>query len=287
MLDLPSAPSTLAAPRTVRGYVNRAAKAARPTPQAEPEAVPLDYETVDWQAAEGGDSPTRSMRNTGFRSSVFPARTAHPTQLVQSAADGERRATEAELPAAHAEGHPRPAVRRAVGDRDLCRRRPIRTISPEPGRLTTRSTLVSAAPEDAKCTVRFRQGFFIGDGTGVGKGRESAAIILDNWMQGRRKAVWISKSDKLLEDAQRDWSALGMERLLVTPLSRFPQGKPITLHGRHPIYDLCHATLRRPRRKGFAGQTDRRMVGLRLRWSGDLRRGAFDAKRRWQQGRAR
>jgi hypothetical protein len=36
--------------------------------------------------------------------------------------------------------------------------------------------------------------------------------------------VWISKSDKLIEDAQRDWSALGMERLLVTPLSRFPQG---------------------------------------------------------------
>src|SRR3546814_19259801 len=48
-------------------------------------------------------------------------------------------------------------------------------------------------------------------------------------MQGRRKAVWISKSDKLLEDAQRDWSALGMERLLVTPLSRFPQGKDISL----------------------------------------------------------
>ncbi|MBL6431554.1 MAG: hypothetical protein HPM95_11910 [Alphaproteobacteria bacterium] len=32
-----------------------------------------------------------------------------------------------------------------------------------------------------------------------------------------------SPSDKLLEDAQRDWSALGMERLLVTPLSRFPK----------------------------------------------------------------
>jgi hypothetical protein len=69
----------------------------------------------------------------------------------------------------------------------------------------------------------------LGDGTGAGKGRQSAGIILDNWLQGRRKAVWISKSDKLIEDAQRDWSALGMERLLVTPLSRFPQGKDITL----------------------------------------------------------
>ncbi|HCX18292.1 MAG TPA: hypothetical protein DHH36_15520, partial [Afipia sp.] len=61
----------------------------------------------------------------------------------------------------------------------------------------------AAAADDANGVVRFRRGFFIGDGTGVGKGRESASIVLDNWMQGRRKAVWISKSDKLIEDAQR------------------------------------------------------------------------------------
>ncbi len=61
-------------------------------------------------------------------------------------------------------------------------------------------------------------------------------------MQGRRKAVWISKSDKLLEDAQRDWSALGMERLLVTPLSRFPQGKDITLS--EAVLFTTYATLR-------------------------------------------
>src|SRR5205085_6460768 len=46
---------------------------------------------------------------------------------------------------------------------------------------------------------------------------------------GEFDALWISKSDKLIEDAQRDWSALGMERLLVTPLSRFRQGTPIRL----------------------------------------------------------
>jgi hypothetical protein len=82
----------------------------------------------------------------------------------------------------------------------------------------------------------------LGDGTGAGKGRQSAGIILDNWMQGRRKAVWISKSDKLIEDAQRDWSALGMERLLVTPLSRFAQGKPITLS--EGVLFATYATLR-------------------------------------------
>lgn len=52
-----------------------------------------------------------------------------------------------------------------------------------------------------------RKGFFIGDGTGVGKGRQIAGIILDNFMQGRKKAVWISKNNDLFNDAIRDWTA--------------------------------------------------------------------------------
>src|SRR3546814_290567 len=102
--------------------------------------------------------------------------------------------------------------------------------------------VIAAAPDDAPNAVRFRRGFMLGDGTGAGKGRQSAGIILDNWMQGRRKAVWISKSDKLIEDAQRDWSALGMERLLVTPLSRFRQGTPIRLP--EGVLFTTYATLR-------------------------------------------
>ncbi len=55
----------------------------------------------------------------------------------------------------------------------------------------------------------FRRGYFIGDGTGVGKGRQIAGIIQDNFNNGRKKAVWISKGFNLLEDAERDWVALG------------------------------------------------------------------------------
>src|SRR3546814_5447815 len=40
----------------------------------------------------------------------------------------------------------------------------------------------------------YRTGFFIADGTGVGKGREGAGIILDQWNRGRRRAIWISRS---------------------------------------------------------------------------------------------
>lgn len=50
-----------------------------------------------------------------------------------------------------------------------------------------------------------RRGFFDGDGTGVGKGREIAGIILDNLRQGHKKAVWLSKNSDLFKDAVRDW----------------------------------------------------------------------------------
>ena len=54
-----------------------------------------------------------------------------------------------------------------------------------------------------------RKGFFIGDGTGVGKGRQISGIIMDNFRQGRNKAVWISENAALINDAVRDWTALG------------------------------------------------------------------------------
>ena len=54
-----------------------------------------------------------------------------------------------------------------------------------------------------------RQGYFVGDATGVGKGRTSAGILLDNVLQGRRRALWVSENRSLLRDAVRDWTALG------------------------------------------------------------------------------
>ena len=107
--------------------------------------------------------------------------------------------------------------------------------------------LTSVAP-DTEGAVRYRRGWFLGDGTGAGKGRQAAGIILDNWLKGRRRHVWISKSENLIEDAQRDWSALGQEKLMVTPLSRFRQGKPIKLD--EGVLFVTFATLRTDEREG-------------------------------------
>ena len=75
-----------------------------------------------------------------------------------------------------------------------------------------------------------RKGFFIGDGTGVGKGRQIAGIILDNFMQGRTKAVWISKNDDLFGDAIRDWTATtGRNKDEVVSQGKFKPKDKITL----------------------------------------------------------
>lgn len=52
------------------------------------------------------------------------------------------------------------------------------------------------------------RGFFLGDGTGVGKGRTITGIILDNFRHGRKKALWLSLNGSLANDAKRDVSAL-------------------------------------------------------------------------------
>jgi len=75
-----------------------------------------------------------------------------------------------------------------------------------------------------------RKGFFIGDGTGVGKGRQIAGIILDNFMQGRNKAVWISKNDDLYGDAVRDWTqTTGRDKSEIVSQGKFKPKDSITL----------------------------------------------------------
>lgn len=52
------------------------------------------------------------------------------------------------------------------------------------------------------------RGFFLGDGTGIGKGRTIAGMMLDNYNRGRKKAVWVTLNSSLVNDAKRDVKAL-------------------------------------------------------------------------------
>lgn len=73
-----------------------------------------------------------------------------------------------------------------------------------------------------------RKGYFIGDGTGVGKGRQLAGIIMDNWNQGRKRAIWISEKAGLVNDARRDWTDLGGNKDDILDFSKFKLGQEIS-----------------------------------------------------------
>jgi len=112
-----------------------------------------------------------------------------------------------------------------------------------PGKFTIDEdqTRMTRADEDADARA-YRLGYFLGDGTGCGKGRECAGLILVNWLAGRRKAVWISKSATLIEDAIRDWTDLGGSPADIQPLSKWKPDQPIPMGD--GILFVTYATLR-------------------------------------------
>jgi predicted RNA methylase len=228
-------------PRTVRAYAMRPSGIAPPA--SDVVATELAYDTAAWAPADGGPITEALYEEYALQSIRIPSSQQHPTKLVQSAAMAS---VVPPIPSY------RPHLPTNVMTDGLLSDAQLESVIYAgeahsqflAGSWTVDDTydVVSVAPDEAEKAVQFRRGWFLGDGTGAGKGRQVAGILLDNWLKGRRRAVWVSKSDKLIEDAQRDWSALGMERLLVTSLSRFRQGMPIRLE--HGVLFTTYATLR-------------------------------------------
>ncbi len=74
-----------------------------------------------------------------------------------------------------------------------------------------------------------RAGFFIGDGTGLGKGRILAGIVADNWNQQRQRALWLSVNNDLIESTRRDLTDLGLKYIPLAQINDFSAAGEITL----------------------------------------------------------
>ncbi|KAK0349902.1 hypothetical protein LTR94_031200, partial [Friedmanniomyces endolithicus] len=176
---------------------------------AESEAVELVYQTIDWTppADRLGDSIYEPY---ALQSIVIPGATAHPTPLVQSAAMAS---VAPPKPSYRPHLPPQLAVLGILSDAQL--ESVIYAGEAHSGHLSgawkvdATCDVVTAARPDADDSVTFRRGWFLGDGTGAGKGRQIAACILDNKLQGRRRHIFVTKNEPLLEDIRRDVTALG------------------------------------------------------------------------------
>lgn len=236
----PSAPTSSNARSVFGGFAQRSSL-ERPTVTARAssalQAVDVAYsilpEPPSPTEASGVYSPWRPQRI------CVPGAAEHPAALVESAAMasvvGPAPSYVPRLPASVVDNQVLSAAQLETvinaldaTSRDL----PGRYRVPERG-----LELAPHAEGDA-----YVQGFFLGDGTGAGKGRQLAGILMDQWLRGRRRHLWISENTSLQCDAVRDWQALGGMALDIQSMSRFKPEEKISLT--QGILFASYATLR-------------------------------------------
>ena len=257
--DRPAVPASTRntrAPALFGGFRSKTAALSKPTPAtASNDVVPLAYslrDTIaDAEQAVGVYVAYRPQRL------IFADAADHPTALVESAAMAS-----VALPSpSYVPLLPAKVIREQVLSRaqlETLVHALEATSADMPGRYRVPDRGLELVP-DAEGAI-YRRGFFLGDGTGAGKGRQLASILMDQWLRGSRRHLWISESNALLEDARRDWQALGGKALDIQSLSKI---KPdARIHQSDGILFASYATLR-------SGTGERTRLQQLLEWLGE------------------
>ncbi len=225
------------------------------TPVAGTDAVELSYAA----RAEAAPVPEQTGIYLPYRPSrvAFADASMHPTPLVESVAMGSVAAPVPEVrPLLPANWKADKLLSAAQCETLIYACQAFARDLPARFRPSQEGTMLELA-EDGHA---YRQGFFLGDGTGAGKGRQIAAVMMDRWLAGERRHIWITKNEALLEDARRDWEALGGLPLDIQPLARWKLGRPVTLP--EGILFVTYPTLR-------SGRADDTRLDQILAWAGE------------------
>ncbi|KAF5829652.1 hypothetical protein DUNSADRAFT_15693 [Dunaliella salina] len=100
-----------------------------------------------------------------------------------------------------------------------------------------------------------RAGFFLGDGAGVGKGRQIAAIIKEYWATGGRRVLWVSTSRDLAYDARRDLDDMGCDDIAVHPKNKdSPPAGDLDKHYKDGVLFITYSLLTVKGRQGKGGK---------------------------------
>lgn len=246
---------------------------AQPEPTTEiTDVVILEYEVIDWVASDGlKDTLYESYRPQRIR--IKDAK-PHPSLLCESAALA--------LVSPPSPTY-KPYLPRNIVTQGLLSEAQLESViyaGQAHSEFLSGSYLVddswdnvSVAANSEEKAVRFRRGWFLGDGTGAGKGRQVGGIVLDNWCQGRRKAIWISKSSALIEDARRDWCALGGDEKDIIDLSNIKLGDPIPFT--QGILFCTYSTLRSVRLPQASQKNGKSRLKQIVEWAGKDFEGAI------------
>lgn len=238
--------SEIAADRPAKGEVRHEAKA--PSPKCAP-AVEVSTQTAQHddtaltgEAAAASTSHSETVPSPPLQARVGGAEAAEIAAQAQPApnADGVGPEEDADIfvtymPAMLTGGVPHPALIVESRSMGSVYPPPI-TYRPRFPRRVVKLGLLSDLQLERVCYAGqaheqrlpngARGGFFVGDGTGVGKGRILAGIIVDNWFQSRDRAVWLSVNNDLMDSARRDLTDLGV-RVPLHKINDFDVKQPI------------------------------------------------------------
>jgi polyhydroxyalkanoate synthesis regulator phasin/cation transport regulator ChaB len=187
--------------------------AAAGQPDGGPAGRPLDQQQQSGVTVQSGQAQAATLTDSVFETYhpqrlQVPGAQPHPGALVQSAAMASV------LPPAvtYTPNLPREAI--TEGKLSIAQIESV-VYAGQAHEQMLDAVVGTKAKGKVSSEQRYRRGFFIGDGTGVGKGREISGIILDNMRQGRKRAVWVSEKQGLMNDAKRDFEGVGGDPAII------------------------------------------------------------------------